>query len=144
MKLTPIQDLHPVELILVCILFIFATIFNLCTPSLAGVKKLQSKELNDSESGTTATPSTKVSRPRSRSTKSGTTTVVQKKADGPSVQATQSKPSVSSQKRKPSGFSTNFTKSTMQKNTTEQRMTSAFQPTMQNITQPEDHTTPNV
>ena len=124
MKLTPIQDLHPVELIFVFILFIFATILNLCTPLPAGVKKLQSKEQNDSESGTTAIPNTKVSRPRSRSTKSGTTTVVQKKADGPSVQAIQSKRSVSSRVRKPSGFSTNSTRSTTRKSTTQTNTTS--------------------
>jgi len=125
MKSQSIQDLHPVELVIVVIMFFIATILNLCTPSPAGVMKLQSKELNVLESGTTATPNTKVNRPRSRSTKSGTTTVVQKKADGPSVPATQSKRSVSSRARKPSGFSTNSTRSTAQKSTTTVSSTSA-------------------
>ena len=125
MKPQSIQDLHPVELIIIGIMFFISIFINLCTPSPAGVTKLQSKELNVSESGTTATPSTKVSRPRSRSTKSGTTTVAQKKADGPSNQVTQSKPSASSRVRKPSGFSTNSTRSTTQKSTKTVTTTSA-------------------
>ena len=115
MKPQSIQDLHPVELFILGILFIIATIIKLCTPSSAGTKKPQSKEQNVSEIGTTATPSTKVNRPRSRSTKSGTTTVAQKKADGPTVAATPSKRSASSRVRKPSGFSTNSTSATTEK-----------------------------
>lgn len=120
-----LQDLHPVEFIFVCILFIAATILNLCTPSNPTEAKRPSKEPSGSKIGTNATPNTKVSRPRSRSTKSGTSTVDQKKEAGPSLVVTPSKPSASSRKPKPSGFSTNSTRSTTVKTTRTISTTSA-------------------
>lgn len=124
MKPQSIQDLHPIEIVLVFILLIAATILNLCTPSPVGNKKPQSKELNGLPDGITVTPSSKVNPSPSPSTKSGTSTVDQKKADGPSSAVTPSKPSASSPSRRRSGFSTNSTKSTTRKSTTTKRTTS--------------------
>jgi hypothetical protein len=121
----PLQDLHPVELLILAVLFIVSLFINLCIPSPAGSTKPQLKEPSGSKIGTETTPSTKVPRPRSRSTKSTKTTEDQKKVVGPTDPATQSKPSASSRKRKPSGFSTNSTRSTTPKSTRTTSTTSA-------------------
>ena len=120
-----LAEAHPIEVLIFLFITVFEAIVTIyqCTPLLLSKKNQKQNVSVASVIGMTTTALLKVNQLQSPSTKSGTSSEVQKKVVGPTKSVSPSKPSASSPRRRQSTNSAGSTTST--KRTRTPAMTSA-------------------